>query len=109
MENPKITIKVMKTMGQKIIQLQQRLQDLISEDVHRRVIYSLLHWAEEYGQKRGNGVFISLPLTNRDFANMIGTSRESISRTLNQLKKDNLFEMNREGILIYDPDALKKR
>ncbi|AQS54594.1 helix-turn-helix domain-containing protein [Novibacillus thermophilus] len=51
-------------------------------------------------QKRDDGVFVPFPITNRDFANMISTSRESISRTLNQLKRDHLLETNRDGIRI---------
>lgn len=107
MEKPQIAIKVMKMMGRKILQLQERLQELISSDVFRRVIHMLLRLAEEYGEKRNDGVYIGLPMTNRDIANMVGTSRESVNRTLNQLRKENLLEIDRKGILIYDLRALR--
>ena len=32
--------------------------------------------------------------TNRDLANMIGTTRETISRTLTKMKKDELIEVD---------------
>lgn len=107
MENPQIAIKVMKIMGQKLLQLQQRLQELISGDVQRRVINALLRLAVDYGKERENGVYIDVPITNQDFANMVGTSRESINRTLNQLKKDHLLDFNRKGMIIYDMGSLK--
>lgn len=107
MEKPQIAIKVMKMMGRKILQLQERLQELISSDVFRRVIHMLLRLANEYGEKRNDGVYIGLPMTNRDIANMVGTSRESVNRTLNQLRKENLLEIDRKGILIYDLKALQ--
>lgn len=109
MDNPQIAIKVMKMMGQRILQLQQRLQELISGDVFRRVVHALMRLANEYGQERQDGVFIAMPMTNQDFANMVGTSRESINRTLNQLKKEKLLDINRKGILIYDLEALKSK
>lgn len=108
MAHPPMAIKVMKIMGQKLLHLQERLQDLISSDVHRRVVYSLIRLAHEYGEQQNGGMFISLPMTNRDFANMVGTSRESINRTLNQLKKEKLLEIHRNGIFVYDLDALQK-
>ncbi|AQS55778.1 Crp/Fnr family transcriptional regulator [Novibacillus thermophilus] len=107
MEKPKIAIKVMKMMGQKIFQLQERLQELISSDVFRRVVHTLLRLADEYGEQKGDGIFIGLPMTNRDFANMVGTSRESVNRVLNQLKKRQLLDIDRKGILIYDLEALR--
>jgi CRP/FNR family cyclic AMP-dependent transcriptional regulator len=94
-------------MGQKILQLQERLQELISSDVFRRVVHTLLRLADEYGEQKGDGIFIGLPMTNRDFANMVGTSRESVNRVLNQLKKRQLLDIDRKGILIYDLEALR--
>lgn len=108
MTNPQMAIKVMKIMGKMMLLLQQRLQELISGDVYRRVVRSLIRLAEEYGKNQNGGTFVSLPMTNRDFANMVGTSRESVNRTLNQLKKEKLVDINRKGILIYDLEAFRK-
>jgi len=42
-----------------------------------------------------NDIFIiKNQFTNRDLANMIGTSRETVNRTLNQLKKKELLLLN---------------
>ncbi|MDI3412007.1 helix-turn-helix domain-containing protein [Bacillus sonorensis] len=37
---------------------------------------------------------------------MVGTSRETINRTLNEMKKKNLLSADRSGILIYDAEWL---
>ena len=37
--------------------------------------------------------------TNRDLANMIGTTRETVSRTLTKLKKEELVEIDSGGNL----------
>lgn len=105
---PQIAVKVMKIMGKRMLQLQQRVQELISGDVFHRVIRALLRLAAEYGEEREDGIFIYMPVTNQDFANMVGTSRETINRTLNQLKKEHLLDINRQGILIYDLEALRE-
>ncbi|BCU82750.1 anaerobic regulatory protein [Polycladomyces abyssicola] len=106
--NPLIAKSVMKMMDQRLLYLQRRLQEVISGDVHRKVVITLLRLVEEYGTQREDGVFVSIPLTHQDFANMLGMSRESVNRVLNQLKKDQLLDINRKGILIYDPDALQR-
>lgn len=107
MRQPQIAIKVMKIMGQKIIALQQRVQDFISKDVQHRIIHSLVRLAEDHGEKTAKGIYIDVPITNQDFANMVGTSRESINRILNQFKKQRLLSADRQGILIHDIEELQ--
>lgn len=107
LENPEITLKVMKMMGQKINMLQQRVQELISHDILHRVVRTILRFANEAGEARGNQVRIHMPITNQDFANMVGSTRETINRVLAQLKKENLLETDRHGMLIYDIKKFK--
>lgn len=108
LEHPQIAVKVMKMMSQKISELAQRIQTFISQDVRHRVIFSLLRLALESGKQTEQGVLIDMPITNQDFANMVGSSRETINRILNQLKKENLIEFGRDGILIRNMDQLNQ-
>ncbi|MFS0882961.1 Crp/Fnr family transcriptional regulator [Metabacillus niabensis] len=105
---PQIAVKVMKIMGRKIVELQQRVQDFISKDVSHRLIEILIRLAKEQGVQHVNGISIKIPITNQDFANMVGASRESINRILNQLKKDELILFNRTEIFIYDLKTLQE-
>ena len=107
--NPQIAKSVMKIMAVKILQLQRRLQEVISGDVYHKVVMSLIRLVEEYGVTKDKGIFISLPLTHQDFANMLGMSRESVNRVLNQLKKEELIDVSRKGIAIYDVKTLQAK
>lgn len=107
MKQPQIAVKVMKVMGQKILHLQERLQDFISKDVQHRLIQALIRLAKENGIKHQEGTYVSLPITNQDLANMVGTSRESINRIINHFKKEKLIEADRHGFLIYNMDQLE--
>lgn len=102
-----IAKSVMKMMNRRLLVMKQRLHSVMSGDVQRKVIMALLQLVEEYGVRRQEGVYLSIPLTHQDFANMLGLSRESVSRVLNQLKKEQLLETNRKGILIYNLEALE--
>ncbi len=105
--NPQIAKSVMKMMAKKILQLQSRLQVAISGDVYQKVVMSLLLLVQEYGIVKEDGILISIPLTHQDLANMLGMSRESVNRVLNQLKKEKILNINRKGILIYNLDMLE--
>ncbi|HLT55067.1 MAG TPA: helix-turn-helix domain-containing protein, partial [Bacillota bacterium] len=53
-------------------------------------------------------VKLSTQFTNKDMANMIGSSRETVSRTLTQLKKKGFIQTAEDGHLILDIPLLKE-
>jgi CRP/FNR family cyclic AMP-dependent transcriptional regulator len=105
---PSIAIKVIDVMGTKIRELQQKLQQFTGHDVHGRILFFLLQLADKHGEVKGSRVHIELPMTNQELANAIGTSRETVNRLLNQLKKQRILETHRSEIIILDKDALKR-
>lgn len=56
--------------------------------------------------KTGN-MHINNPMTHQEFASTFGTTRETVTRLFNQLRKENLLETPRSGFVILDYEALK--
>lgn len=109
MSTPSIAIKMMRVMGDKIRELQEKLQVLSGQDVKHRVLSFLLQLAEQHGNMKDNRITINLPMTHQEFANSIGTTRETINRLLNQLHKEELLEVDRNRIVIINLEALKQQ
>lgn len=108
LETPTIAVKVMRVMGEKIRELQSKLQEFVAHDVNHRVISFLLRLAQEHGSTDKEHIVINLPLTHQEFANMVGTTRETVNRIFNQLKKEEILSMNRKKIVILDMEALER-
>jgi len=109
MSTPAIALKMMRVMGDKIRELQEKLQVLSGQDVRNRALSFLLNLAEQHGERRESGIVINLPMTHQEFASSVGTSRETINRLLNQWSKDNLLKASRNRIVIMDLEALKEQ
>ena len=107
LDTPTIAIKVMKVLGMKIKELQDQLQEFSGHDVHHRALSFLFKLAQQHGEWNGKTVHIDLPLTHQEFANTIGTSRETVNRLLNQLRKAKMIQADRNRITIPDIEALK--
>ena len=106
-ENPELCIKVFKVLGEKIIDLQNRLEEQILNNTYEQIIKLLVRLAQNHGKKLGdNTIWLEAEFTNKDLANMIGTTRETISRTLTRMKRDELIELDDEGNMILDLDKL---
>ncbi|WP_079509512.1 Crp/Fnr family transcriptional regulator [Mesobacillus jeotgali] len=106
-ENPHLSIKVFKVLGEKIVDLQERLEAQILNNTYEQIIKLLIRLGELHGEQHEDGkVLLKTDFTNKDLANMIGTTRETVSRTLTKMKKDNLLSTDSNGNMIFDPDVL---
>lgn len=106
-ENPQLCIKVFKVLGEKIVDLQDRLESQILNNTYEQIIKLLIRLARLHGKEVEKGVYILKgEFTNRDLANMIGTTRETVSRTLTKMKKDGLIEVDTEGTMTIQPEQL---
>jgi CRP/FNR family transcriptional regulator, cyclic AMP receptor protein len=106
-ENPHLSIKVFKVLGEKIVDLQERLEAQILNNTYEQIIKLLIRMGELHGEKQEDGtILLKTDFTNKDLANMIGTTRETVSRTLTKMKKDELISTDTDGNMILDPDVL---
>jgi CRP/FNR family transcriptional regulator len=106
-ENPQLSIKVFKVLGEKIVDLQERLEAQILNNTYEQIIKLLIRLASNHGKKQEDGrVYLKAEFTNKDLANMIGTTRETVSRTLTKMKKENLVETDEKGNMILDLQVL---
>lgn len=104
---PEITVKVMKVIGKKLLELQDRIQSITTKDVFSRIVGAIVRFSKELGEQQEDGsVLIRMPMTNSDLASMIGVTRESVNRSLNRLKKEGIIEHSRKEIRILDEEKL---
>ncbi|PRX41489.1 transcriptional regulator [Planifilum fimeticola] len=107
LSTPTIAVKVLRVLGAKIRELQEKLQELTYQDVRHRICAILLRLAETHGTTQDGTVVLRLPVTHQDLASMAGTTRESVNRMLNDLRRQRILEMNRNHIVLKDVEALK--
>ncbi|TRM11904.1 Crp/Fnr family transcriptional regulator [Lentibacillus cibarius] len=106
--HPESSIKLFRVLGDIIVDLQGRLEEKILHNTYEQIIMLLLRLAKSYGKETKNGqIKLTTQFTNRELANMIGSSRETVSRTLTQLKKQKLLSSDNNGAIILDTEALE--
>jgi len=106
-ENPELCMKVFSVLGEKIIDLQNRLEEQILNNTYEQIVKLLIRLAHNHGKRLPDGTFyLKEEFTNKDLANMIGTTRETISRTLTKMKKEHIIEEDEKGNMILDPNIL---
>lgn len=107
LENKSLSLKIIKLIGFRFRKLERRLESLVFKDARTRIVEFILEMAREKGQKVGFETMVKNPLTHQDIANLTGTSRQTVTTILNELREQNLINFDRRKILIRDIDKLK--
>lgn len=108
-ENPTLCMKVFNVLSEKIVDLQDRLEAQVLNNTYEQIIKLLIRLAKLHGRET-NGVFtLNSKFTNKDLANMIGTTRETVSRTLTRMKKEELIEVDNKGNITFMLNDLLKK
>jgi len=98
-ENFSITKKVLAELSRRLRTASNRIESLATMDVYGRLARFFLDLAAEGGKGLDNGYVAVTRPTHQAIANMIGTSRETVSRLIHDLMKQGLLLS--EGKTIY--------
>lgn len=100
--NHQLCIAIMNYVGNRLREVENRLEDLVFKDARARIIDFIKESAEKRGRRVGFEMLFKHCLTQQDIANITGTSRQTVTSVLNELKRSDLIYFNRRSILIRD-------
>ncbi|MFZ1526266.1 MAG: Crp/Fnr family transcriptional regulator [Saprospiraceae bacterium] len=104
--NSNFSIDLIEFLGKKLKYTEDRLESLALNDARERIIQFLRINAQSFGQTIGFEVLLKHDFTQQDIANFTGTSRQTVTTVMNDLKKHNQIYFKRKSILIRDLKAL---
>ncbi len=102
-----LSFKILKLVGLRLMKLERKLELLVFKDARTRIIEFLKDAASWKGQKVGFETMIPTKLTHKDIASLTGTSRQTVTSILNELKEKNLIYFDRKKILVRDLEHLR--
>ena len=100
--NPKLSLALTRSIGERLMNVERKMEALIFKDARTRIIDLLKQMADKYGKQVGDEILLKHDLTHQDLANLTATSRQTVTVTLNELKDKDLIYMERKKILIRD-------
>ncbi|HJV44909.1 MAG TPA: Crp/Fnr family transcriptional regulator [Bacillota bacterium] len=107
-KNGKLAVEFMKWMGIAYRRNQSKFRDLMLHGKHGALYSTLIRMTNTYGIRVKDGILINLPLTNKDLANFIGSTRESVNRMLNELRKTEVISNDDGYITVHNITFLKE-
>ncbi len=106
-ENFSITQKILAELSRRVRKMSNRIESLATMDVYGRLARFFLDLAQTQGKELESGYVAVTRPTHQAIANTIGTSRETVSRLIHDLMRQNLLLS--EGKTVYlSKDALEQ-
>ncbi|MFN3841399.1 MAG: Crp/Fnr family transcriptional regulator [Cyclobacteriaceae bacterium] len=106
-DDKELSFRLLKLVGLRLMRLERKLELLVFKDARTRIVEFLKDAASWKGKKVGFETMIPTKLTHKDIAALTGTSRQTVTTILNELKEQNLIYFDRKKILIRDLSQLK--
>jgi CRP/FNR family transcriptional regulator, nitrogen oxide reductase regulator len=104
--SPRLALNGMQIMAGRVHEFQDRIRELSTERVERRLARVLLRLVRQVGKKADEGVLIDLPISRKDLAEMCGTTLYTVSRILSQWEREKIVAIGRERVVIRFPHGL---
>ena len=96
--HPQIAINLVKIVGARLRETQERLRELATQRVEQRMAHVLPRLAERHAVTHGGPATIDFPLTRQDLANRCGTTLYSASRILTAWEKAGFLKTDRRRL-----------
>lgn len=107
--HPEISISLLQELTKRLRAADMKIKSLSLKDAEGKVATVILQLADDIGKIRQGVVEIEKLPYQHDLANMAGTSRETISRTLHTFAKRGLIEMDGNKLRILNYEKFKEK
>ena len=97
---PQIAVQLLKELARRLRKSDRQIASLSLSDAEKRIALCIIRFADEQGVIQNGKVSIPKTPIQQDIANMAGTSRETVSRALGLLEKEDLIERHGRELII---------
>lgn len=106
---PQVCENALGMMARNLEDLQQQYHELVTERVEQRVAHVLARIAQRYGVVTDEGVQISVPVSQKDLADIVGVTQFTVSRMFRSWRDMQIVGSGRGRIIIRDLRQLLAR
>jgi len=103
---PQLAVALLQVLALRLLDFKSRLHSLASEPAPRRLVHTLIRFAERLGQTNKDGSVQMIPFTHKLLAQYVGTSREVVTLFMNRFRREGYLNYSRRGDIVIHRDAL---
>lgn len=106
--HPQVAKLSMQVLSSRLRVLGEMFVNLVADDVNTRIGKLILRLSARYGTRVGKEIFLNIPLTHQEIADMVGTSRQTATSMLSALKRQGVLSIDNQRIHIESEELLNE-
>lgn len=107
-KNSKFINTLSKIFANRLCRFSSLIEEVSLNDTKKRLVKFILDMQEENAAPSNPQNLISIPFTREEIAQRIGTTRETVTRQINNLKELKFIDIKPHQIIIRNKEGLKK-
>ena len=107
-QEPQAAFKLMTLLELRLVQYEELVQCLLPRETEVRLANLLPLLAQKFGESTDGVVTIQLRLTHQDLAAMVASTRESVTKVLNDMRNRGVIDIDSGRITLKDMRTLAK-
>ena len=100
---PVLALNFIQVLSRRLAEVEYGLAEFSHTWSYHRLARVLLNLSEQYGEEVSSGTLIRLRLTHEDLANLIGTTRETVTTQLNRFSRMGLLSRRARQFVVSQP------
>lgn len=108
-QKPGVAIKIIEAMAKKTRLLTSQIRELVFQDTEGRLAALLIRFMEDFGVEVASGKLIDLVLTHQEIANIMGSSRVTVTKLLNKFIDEGLIKIYKRKIVVINQEKLGQK
>ncbi|MGH3088655.1 MAG: Crp/Fnr family transcriptional regulator [Rubrobacteraceae bacterium] len=107
-QEPQVALKIMTLFELRLVQYEELIKCLLPRETEVRLANLLPILAHKFGESSDGSVTIDLRLTHQDLAAMVASTRESVTKVLNEMRARDVIEIHSGRITLKDSRVLEE-
>jgi len=103
---PQAALLSLQVLSARLRGLSDVLVNLVADDVDTRIAKLILRLGARYGRREAHVIYLDIPLTHQEIADMVGTTRQTVTSALSRLKRQGVLSIDMHRIQIESEELL---
>jgi CRP-like cAMP-binding protein len=106
--HPEAAIELLSVLAERLKHVSELVEDTLFLNLPVRLAKKLVHLARTHGERFADGVKIDLKLSQEEWGDLVGATRESINKQLRAWTESGLITLERGYVVIHRPRDLER-
>jgi CRP/FNR family cyclic AMP-dependent transcriptional regulator len=104
--HPTLAVKLLGVLAGRVKRISELVEDTLFLNLPSRLARKLIHFGKSHGRETPDGVRIDLKLSQTEWGDLVGSTRESVNKQLRAWTEEGILSVNQGYVTIHRPEEL---